>query len=192
MQNENLKRQLRTALNRYYKQNHGYNQTDIDEENPFNIEEKVNQEENYTDVYVYAEITISEFFDLLQPELDKVVQKFDDSAYFDVVDNGEYMARVYWDTKTNSSAVTVMTNRNLINLANKVCDIISDDYNDEFVTSEIEFNDDKIFLEVIGDKNESRAYIDVPDASLISTYQDLEDEYLDQLIDSIETNMENL
>lgn len=89
MQNENLKRQLKAALNRYYRLNHGFNNADIEDERPYEIEEQVNKDENYTDVYIYTDITLDEFFKALQPQIDKVVQKFDPSAYFDAVKAGD-------------------------------------------------------------------------------------------------------
>lgn len=100
-QNNNLKRNVKQCLTKYF-MNIGYSEDTINYDHIFDIEtngDNLSQYDDgtYTDIYVYSdEISLSDFFSTLKKELDKVVSKFDSSAYFDAVKPGQYMARVYW------------------------------------------------------------------------------------------------
>ena len=100
-QNNNMKRSVKQCLTKYF-MHMGYSEDEINYDRIFEIETNDNNlssydEGKYTDIYVYSdEISLSDFFSTLEKELDKVVSKFDPSAYFDAVNPGQYMARVYW------------------------------------------------------------------------------------------------
>lgn len=175
MKTEDIKRKLLAKLESYFLDN-GYDEDALD---MIHVTSQDNRREGYTDFYIYAELSIEEFFQCDQIFND-VVEKYDESAYFDVVEPGVFMTRVYWNAAKNSeelSSKQVITSSNLTKFGEYVSYKLEDEYDEEFWVEDIEYNDQSQKLTIHVTSNES----DLEAKVSIKMYEDDIDEYQDMI-----------
>ena len=175
MKTDEIKRKLLAKLESYCL-NNGYDEDIID---TFHITSQDNRHEGYTDIYMYAEMSIEEFFECDQVFND-VVTKYDESAYFDVVEPGVFMTRIYWDTAKKSDSIEksqIITPNNLIKFGEYISYKLEDEYDEEFWVEDIDYNDKTQKLEI----SVSSAESDLKTTVSIKMYEDDIDEYQDMV-----------
>ena len=116
----NLKRRLSNALDKYFEDDLGYDKNEIPRLNLYRIDFEYDKADNYWDVYLYAEISMDEFFDL-QPKLNSIVESIDESAYWDVQQPGVFMCRIYQEYIADNSTKYEISQKDLTNFANSIC-----------------------------------------------------------------------
>lgn len=140
MNKDRLESQLKKELYKIFKQEY-YDEEEVDELGLFNIEFKENEIDNYTDVYIYAELSIEEFAKY-QDKLNEIVERYDPSAYFDIINTGIYMSRIY-DTKGNSSKKQIDRKESSVKIDDKYLKrfgiFVADEINDYLRTYECDY-----------------------------------------------------
>lgn len=98
--NDKIDKALRKILKDYYVNSLGYDSNEVDTLGLYNVVIKTNELEEYTDVYVYAEMNLEEFY-TIEHQLNSVVTKYDNGSYFEANSPGIFMARIWWDAESN-------------------------------------------------------------------------------------------
>ena len=63
----------------------------------YNVETKDVVSQQYTEIYVYIDISRQEFNRYLREPLEDIVTKYDESAYFEQdQQTGDFVTRIYW------------------------------------------------------------------------------------------------
>lgn len=90
-----LQDQITTAIVDYFS-SVGYTYKEMSQ-NGFlpSMEIESDRDEEYTDVYIYSEISINEF-ESMHESWDCIAKIVDPSAYFEAVKQGVYVTRIYW------------------------------------------------------------------------------------------------
>ena len=185
-----VKRKIEVVVKQYFK-NQGYDSSEIRESNLYTIEHDHNADEKYTDFYVYAETPVEDFFSISE-DWNEVVEKFDPSAYFDVVSPGIYLARIYWGQESTSTSYE-MTKEDLERFGNAIVEDLSSGYDEDFWADIVRFNKSKnLFTIKVSSKNYLSKISTVLDFSGISSYKELEELYLDAMVEALEVEMKEL
>lgn len=177
---DSTKRKIEKLLNKFFIEE-GYEKSEID--NLYRITEFENSAENYIDLYIYAELDVDDFFKILD-KLNEIVMLKDDSAYFDIISPGIYMARIY-DVKMNSSNYNI-TQSDLTRFSQAAVENVEDELNETFWVDDIKYDkqNQDISIKISSDSYDGMAFIRI-DISSITSYSDLVDIYLDETVDKL-------
>lgn len=187
---DNLARQLKFQVKEWFRKSLGYSNRDLDD-SLFSIDVDEDNDKEYTEVYLSSEAIDFDGFRNLKPSIDRVVQKFDTSAYFDIVNIGLYVADIYWIDEADEIDKSVFSRKNMLKFANVLALDLSDEFDDYIVVDEADFDDDlwELIIKVYGDEHSSEIYLEVPDASSISSYNQFYREYFDDAYEKLADNM---
>ena len=186
-----IKQKLNSAVKQYFL-SQGYELEEINALHLYSIEFDDNPQEEYTDIYLNAELTIEEFMNAVD-SFDEIVQAVDASSYFDPVQPGIYLARIYWssiDKSYSEPEDSILNQDNLTKFGELVTSILEDDLDEDFWVDEIALNsnDTRLYVEVSSQNYESLAYVDI-EPLIIASYQDLKDLYLEEIVNRLKENL---
>lgn len=102
---EAIKDKVAAKVEKYF-ESQGYDKDEIREDGLYNIDVQENNLDGYIDLYLYAEISVEEFLHLAD-KLNAVVEKYDQSTYFDIHTPGVYTARIYVKNLKSSKRVKI-------------------------------------------------------------------------------------
>ena len=166
------------------------------DEDEFEVEVSSNYSDKYTDIEIVTnDKDVDEFFKFID-ELDAIVQRFDQSSYFDVIAPGQYLARVYWDVaqkSSNPNLEIVLNHANLIKLGNEICYNLEDELNEEFFLDDISYDESSqcISIKISSESFDSSADVRVVE-EYIDSYRDLiessERKILKKLLQNLKEN----
>lgn len=125
-------RRINTFFENYFV-SQGYTLQEEYSQKLFRVEIEDNSDEKYSDIYIYSELSPEEFF-TISSELNAIVEKFDSSAYFDLVEPGVFQSRIYWDSAENSdfNSTYSISSKDLRNFGEQVCVALEDVADKEF------------------------------------------------------------
>ena len=191
MKLETVQRKLEAQLDKYFK-SEGYADSEIEDSNLYEIKIEPNTHKKYTDIYIFSEISVDDFF-TVQNSWNKIVESVDPSAYFDILNSGTYVARIYWDTAQKNiteDADHILDQSNLIKFGELLAADLDDEYDEDFWVDDIRFDKkrQKLIIEVSSQTYESKASIRVYEYDLDS-YQDLIDIYHRKAIRALESHL---
>ena len=194
MKFDSLKRKLDAQITKYFR-SEGYSSHELSQLKLFSISIEENNEEKYSDLYVYAELSIDEFFEL-KDGWGVLVESIDPSAYFDVVSPGIYMCRIYWDSanmQESRSNYDILSLSNLIKFGESSILELQDIQDEDFWLDDIyvDNNASKLYCKVSSNNYESEANIDI-NLDDIDSYQDIVTLYQDNLVDELDKNIVEL
>lgn len=194
MKFDSLKRKLSVQITKYFR-GEGYSRNEVTQLKLFSISIEENNKEKYSDIYVYAELSIDEFL-TLKDSWDVLVESIDPSAYFDVVSPGIYICRIYWDTaniQDTKSNYDILSLSNLIKFGESSILELQDLQDEDFWLDDIRVNNNasKLYCKVSSNNYESEANIDI-NLDDIDNYQDLVILYQDNLVDELDKNIVEL
>ena len=189
MKFDSLKRKIELKVRDYF-HDEGYSDDELDTLNLYRIEVKNNIDGKFTDIYVYAEIPVENFFEV-DDIWNEVLIDYDESAYFDAESPGVYMARIYWNAMKNSvEKQSAITRNNLIKLGETICLDLEDENDEVFYVDDIYYEKvkDILTIEVSSTTFESKASMKLYEDD-ISSYRDLVDFCKDKLLRRLRVGM---
>lgn len=194
MKLDSIQRKLESQLIRYFS-SEGYSDEEIESSELYTIEFKPNTSKKYSDIYVYAEIEVNDFLSLAD-SWNSVLQDFDPSAYFDILSNGIYTARIYWDAvKSNQpeESKNILNKQNQVKFGESLTSILEDEYDEAFYLDDVDFSNrtQKLTLEVSSNTYKSKCSIRIYEYDLDS-FSDLVDMYKNKAIKSLKSHMVEL
>lgn len=188
-----IKRKLEVPLKRFFK-SEGYTLSEIETSNLYTLRHEHHKSEQYTDFYIYAEMSVEEFFRMSE-SLDSVIETIDPSAYFDVVSPGIYMTRVYWASSKseNVDISDILTKRNLNKFGDHITSLLDESFDDDFWVDDIRYNKsrNKLSIEVSSQDSEASTEVKI-DTTAIASYEDLVDLYSGNIYLSLENELKGV
>ena len=161
----------------------------------FKIYEDVNDTENYIDLYINTELSVDEFFDINE-SLNNIVIEADASSYFDIIESGTYMARIYDNQKqTVDSQLNnkIITNSNLTKFGEAVTSYLDDEYNEEFWVDSIDYNETYHKLQI---SVSSHSYVSTASIKIypedVKTYQEFVSMYCKPIVRILDAHIDTL
>ena len=169
----------------------GYDSAELEDGSVYHIKSENIKSQKCVDIYIYAELDMDTFFDRVD-DLNEVVMQYDPGAYFDVVEPGVFMARLYWDTlnKYKDTSEEILTPKNLTKLGESICLELEDTYDEEFYIDDIKYNktDQRIEIEVSSNTFASQTNLRVHEYELES-YSDLREVAFDKLVRNLNSDI---
>ena len=161
---------------------------------------KADSKEKFVDVYLFADLSLDEFFTYFQDSLDDIVVKYDKGAYWDVVQPGEFMCRIYGEgfSPDEDADKGALTYDNVTKLANKACDYVNREQSFDMFVNDVHFDDEHIEIELKGIANDSgivaqsHASVPVEPFDEIRSFSDLENLYLYDLEQELADNVDQV
>lgn len=161
---------------------------------------KIDSKEKFVDIYLFADVSVDEFFTYFQDTLDDIVVKYDKGSYWDVVQPGEFMCRIYRDglAPDEDADKDALTYGNVTKLANKACDYMNREHGFDMFVNDVHFDDEHIEIELKGVANDSgivtqsHASVLVEPFDEIRSYSDLENLYLYDLEQELADNVDQV
>lgn len=188
-----ITRKLERKLSAICKQA-GYIDDEIESGEAFRIQSKNVKSDRCVDIYVYTDLSLDEFVSELD-NLTEVVTKFDPGAYFDLVEPGVAMARLYWDVlnQYKDTSDEILTSPNLTKLGESICIELEDSYDEEFYVDDIKYikTDQVIEITVSSATFESTATARVHEYELES-YSDLREAIFYKLLRKLGRNIREI
>lgn len=192
-----LESEIADVARNYYVNTLGYDESEVDTLGLYRVDITNNDIEEYTDIYLYAELSLDEFYTIVD-ELNEVVMSVDSGAYFDAHSGGCFMCRIYWENANNKltkeelhAKEDIQTN---IEILLDYFTAHSDDISDDIQVDEYEYDDDRLYVEVSFEHFYELPFaINIPEFDLVGVedYQSFVDRYTPKLIDAVEQAMKN-
>ena len=181
-----LKRQLSGELDHYFLVQ-GFDEEELN--SLYRIVAKDNGE--FIDVYIYAEIDVSDFYSI-NDSLNDIVITFDPSSYFDIVGPQIYMARIYKSDFEKTDKSDVITQKTLIKFGNLLASKLEDEYDEDFWVEDIFYDEksDNLTLIVFSTSYESEASIKVFEED-VNSYDQFIKLYRDIALKALKYNIKN-
>ena len=179
---------LENILEKYYEKQ-GYEKEELKQLGLYRIDIKPNTAHQYTDIYIYAEMSFDDFIEE-QSSWNKIVEQLDESAYFDAESSGVFVARVYWDTLDIND---VLSQQNLNKFGNAICFDLDEEFGEDVFLDDISYdsNSQRLNIEVSGYTYKSSANVKVY-AYDVETYQDLVQNYKDRIVKTLVARMREM
>ena len=192
MKLDSIERKLSAYLDKYFK-SEGYAESELD--SLYTIKFEQNVLKKYVDLYLYAGISVDDFF-TISDNLNEIVESADPSSYFDILSPEIYSARLYWDAiefNESEESKNILSKKNLIKFGEAITSLLNDEYDEDFWVDNISFNAKRQYLniEVSSTNYKSKCSVRIYEYDLDS-YKDLIDIYQSKVFKSLKLHVVEL
>lgn len=162
-----ITKQLSKIVENYFK-SQGYEPSDLN--HMYEIKSEFDESSNFVDITIYAELSIEEFFEL-QDSLNSIISKYDKTSYFDILDEGVFLAQIDLSEFNPKQSIEI-PKLWLTNFGESICEKLENAFDDTFYVSDITIDNNQLKLAVETSDFEISTTIPI-DINLISEYSDL-------------------
>lgn len=192
-----LELQISDVVRNYYINTLGYDESEVDSLGLYRVDIRNNDIEEYTDIYLYAELSLDEFY-VISDELNEVVMTVDSGAYFDAHSGGCFVCRIYWENaNSNLTKEERQAKEDIQTNIEILLDFFTthfDDISDDMQIDEYEYDDGRLYVEVSFEHFYELPFaINIPEFDLVNVqdYRGFVDRYAPKLFDAVKQAMKN-